>query len=92
MSFFGHRVELQTSCNIFTNDTHDKSTSSQLMLRRKWRRQTKTPSTDQLFKFVFRQDWCLSTCYANWKLKQRYNNVSRVLVYNWHGRFSDGIY
>ena len=26
MSFFGNRVELQTSCNIFTNDTQVKKT------------------------------------------------------------------
>ena len=36
---------------FFENDTHERSEPSQLVLGRKWRRQTKTRRTYTLFKF-----------------------------------------
>jgi len=41
---------------------------------RKWRRQTKTRRTDQLFSFVFHQYWHLSSRFVN--LNQQ--NITRV--------------
>jgi len=41
ISFSRHHNDLPC-CGIFKTDTHGRSTPSQLMLSRKWRRQTKT--------------------------------------------------
>ena len=49
-------------------------------ISKKWRRQTKTRHTDQLFKLVFHQDWRLSTRFANWNE----HNVTRMFKENLH--------
>ena len=64
MSFWRYNVELHKVCGILktisTKEVHHSNLCS-----RKWRRQTKTRRTDQQFNFVFRQDWRLSTRFAN---------------------------
>ena len=80
MSFWRHYVDLRTFYGVFKSDTHGRSTQSQLVLSRKWRRQTKTRRTDRLFKFVFHQDWRLSTRFANWNQQ----NVTRMFQEHLH--------
>jgi len=58
----------------FKTNTQGRSTSSQLLLSRKWRRQTKMRRWDQLFKSVFHLDWGLSPHFANWN----HQNVTRM--------------
>ena len=67
---YKHVAELKNN-----NDTHERSTPSQLVLSRKWRRQTKTRGTYQLFK-----DWCLSTCFAN----KNQHNATRLFQEQLH--------
>ena len=78
ISFWRHYVDLATFFGIFKTDTHRISTPSQQS--RKWRRQTKTRRTNQLFKFVFHQDWRLSTCFAYWNQQ----NVTRMFQEHLH--------
>ena len=80
MSFWRHHVDLQTFCGIFKTDTHQRSTPSQLVLSRKKRRPTKTRCTDQLFKFVFYQEWRLLTRFVYWNQQ----NVTRIFQEHMH--------
>ena len=72
------------------SDTHGRRTPSQLVLSRKWQRQTKTRRTDRLYKFVFSSGLTLIGTVCQLKSTKRYKNVSRALTYTWYGRFSDG--
>ena len=86
MSFCGHRIELQTCCDIFKKDTHNRSTCVKLIMS----------ASDKDAVHIS----AIQVCFPSWltligtiyqlKLTYRYKNVSRALAYTWHGRFSGG--
>ena len=86
MSFRGHRIELQTCCDIFQKDTHNKSTCLKLIMAAS----DKDAAHISAIQVWFPSGLMPIDTFCQLKLTECYKNVSRALTYTWHGRFSEG--